>query len=199
MPRNSLGLSPGDEFDVIRQARLHPRDAVGRAYHAGKSTLTNGSRKSRPDRTSAHLPPRLPAPSQMAPLEEETEASVATGDTVSGPLEMALAGPQVDIEGELTSAEPGSRLLAETRRGGLELERNQIRAVHDDDLRAYLRSLGVLGDDGMRTACKYCREIVPVDRVAAVFPLGGSIKVACDKPECQAQLLEAIRQREVNL
>lgn len=89
--------------------------------------------------------------------------------------------------------------LAELRRGGIELERNPLLAVHDDELEAYLRSLGLIDNRGPLVACKFCSEHVAVDHVFAVFPLGGSIKIACDKPECQSALLEAIRQREVRL
>jgi hypothetical protein len=89
--------------------------------------------------------------------------------------------------------------LAERRSGGLALERNPVRAVHNDELSTYLTSLGILGPQGLRIGCKFCGENVTVEHVATVFPLGGSIKIACDKTTCQADLLEAIRLREVRL
>ncbi len=101
--------------------------------------------------------------------------------------------------------EPGAlreprRVMAEIRRGGVELERNGLRAVHEDDLLAYVRSLGIY-DRGSGTVgrCKFCGDDVSIDHVAAVFPLGGAIKVACDKNSCQDDFLEAIRQQRIRL
>jgi hypothetical protein len=92
------------------------------------------------------------------------------------------------------------RRMAEVRRGGVELERNGLRAVHERDLLTYARSLGIY-DQGSRTVgrCKFCGDDVSIDHVAAVFPLGGAIKVACDKSSCRDDFLEAIRQQRIRL
>ena len=100
-------------------------------------------------------------------------------------------------QGPASQIPPG---LAETRRGGIELERNTLLAVHESDLESYLESLGLLHDiRAEKVKCKFCGDLLTLDRVAAVFPLGGSIKVACDRPTCQAELLEAVRQQLVRV
>jgi hypothetical protein len=97
-------------------------------------------------------------------------------------------------------SDPEIARLAETRRGGVELERNSLLAVHESDLETYLQSLGLLQDvRAGKIKCQFCGERLTLDRVAAVFPLGGSIKVACDRPACQAELLETVRQRLVRI
>jgi hypothetical protein len=66
-----------------------------------------------------------------------------------------------------------------------------ISAVHDDDLVHFLDGLGVLDDvrDG-KAKCKFCRQPVDLDNLAAVFPDSGDIKFVCDRRGCLADLAE---------
>lgn len=69
--------------------------------------------------------------------------------------------------------------------------RTTISAVHDDDLVGFLDSLGVLPDVKYGKAkCKFCREVVSLDNLVAVFPESGDIKFLCDRPGCLAYLAE---------
>jgi len=66
-----------------------------------------------------------------------------------------------------------------------------IAAVHDDDLVGFLDSLGVLSDVKRGDArCKFCRQVISLDNLVAVFPESGDIKFVCDKPGCLALLGE---------
>jgi hypothetical protein len=73
-----------------------------------------------------------------------------------------------------------------------------VKAVHDDQLIGYLRSLG-LNPDGVLGRCKFCREDVTIDTLAALFPQGGDLKVVCHRRECLAGLQELIREGVVKL
>lgn len=66
-----------------------------------------------------------------------------------------------------------------------------ISAVHDDDLVGFLDSLGVLSDVKRgEVRCKFCREIISLDNLVAVFPESGDIKFVCDRPGCLAFLAQ---------
>ncbi len=66
-----------------------------------------------------------------------------------------------------------------------------ISAVHDDDLVGFLDSLGVLSDlERGEVKCKFCREVINLNNLVAVFPESGDIKFVCDKPACLARLAE---------
>ena len=66
-----------------------------------------------------------------------------------------------------------------------------IAAVHDDDLVVFLSGLGVLNDvKNGRATCKFCRQTVSLDNLAAVFPESGDIKLVCDRQGCLASLAE---------
>ena len=71
-------------------------------------------------------------------------------------------------------------------------EKNVISAVHDDDLVGFLKGLGVLAEvERGRAKCKFCREAVTLDNLAAVFPESGDVKFVCDKPGCLKKLAES--------
>jgi hypothetical protein len=73
-----------------------------------------------------------------------------------------------------------------------------VKAVHDDQLVGYLRSLG-LNPAGILGHCKFCRDDVTVDNLAALFPESGDLKVVCHRRECLAGLQELIRDGVVKL
>jgi hypothetical protein len=74
----------------------------------------------------------------------------------------------------------------------------KLKAVYDDDLVAYLRSLG-LRLDGPRSRCKFCRTQVTLENLAALFPESGTLKVVCHRRECLLSLQELIRDGVVNV
>ncbi|MGA2514720.1 MAG: hypothetical protein ABSG37_14065 [Candidatus Limnocylindrales bacterium] len=87
-------------------------------------------------------------------------------------------------------------LRTETRR---EKETVPIKAVHDDDLVQYLKSLGVSAPGGDLGRCKICSGQVTLDNLAALFPQSGSIKLVCDRAGCLLALQELLREGEVRL
>ena len=74
----------------------------------------------------------------------------------------------------------------------------RMKAVHDDQLIGYLRSLG-LNPEGALGRCKFCRNDVTIDELAALFPQGGDLKIVCHRRECLAGLQELIREGVVKL
>jgi hypothetical protein len=65
-----------------------------------------------------------------------------------------------------------------------------IKAVHDDDLEDFLSSVGILHDILAGEArCKFCRQIVDLDSVQAVFPESGSVRLVCNREGCMNAFL----------
>lgn len=81
----------------------------------------------------------------------------------------------------------------ETRR-----DTKTVKAVYEDDLAAYLRSLG-LEPEGVLGKCKFDGTDVTLANLTALFPLSGSLKLVCSNRECLAGLQELIRDGTVRL
>ena len=77
-------------------------------------------------------------------------------------------------------------------------ETTKVKAVHDNDLVAYIRSLG-LDPESTLGRCKFCGADVTLDNLAALFPQSGSIKFVCPRRECLAGVQELIREGVVRL
>lgn len=73
-----------------------------------------------------------------------------------------------------------------------------VKAVHDDQLVGYLRSLG-LDPVGVLGRCKFCRKEVTIEDLSALFPHGGDLKVVCSRRECLLGVQELIREGAVRL
>lgn len=81
------------------------------------------------------------------------------------------------------------RLKHTLRRG--KLGREDIKAVHDDDLIGFLRSLGLLHDiRSGKIRCKFCHDPIDIEKIQAVFPDSGSISLVCNKEQCIKQFLD---------
>lgn len=76
--------------------------------------------------------------------------------------------------------------------------RNTVKAVYDEQLTGYLRSLG-LNPEGELGRCKFDSTPVTVENLAALFPQSGSLKLVCSNRECIAGLQELIRDGVVRL
>jgi len=75
------------------------------------------------------------------------------------------------------------------------MKKRLVEAVHDDDLRTFLNSLGLLDRilNG-EFACLHCSDKITLDNLSAVFPCEGNICLACSKFEClnaMQQLVDA--------
>jgi hypothetical protein len=75
---------------------------------------------------------------------------------------------------------------------------NTVKAVYDEQLNGYLRSLG-LNPDGVLGKCKFDGTDVSVENLTALFPQSGSLKLVCSHRECMAGLQELIREGVVRL
>lgn len=71
------------------------------------------------------------------------------------------------------------------------LAKENISAVHDDDLLTFLESIGLLHSvRAGKEKCKFCRETIDISSIQTIFPDSGSIKIACNREECIQQFLE---------
>lgn len=69
------------------------------------------------------------------------------------------------------------------------LKKSKIKAVHDSDLNSVLLSLGVLQKvQNGEAICEYCKGVVNLENLEAVFNKGGIIKFICSKPDCISKL-----------
>lgn len=68
-------------------------------------------------------------------------------------------------------------------------KKTKIKAVHDSDLLEVLKSLGVLEDiENNKATCIFCRDLVSLETIEAIFQKEGRIKFICSKPECISKL-----------
>jgi len=75
-------------------------------------------------------------------------------------------------------------------KGEPQVNKKTLRVVHDDDLEALLRGLGLFGDlmNGL-VQCSLCKQTVTWDNLHSLFPDSGAVKVSCSRPECIKQLV----------
>jgi hypothetical protein len=76
------------------------------------------------------------------------------------------------------------------------MEKRILKAVHDDDLEAVLKALGLYGDlvQG-KISCAFCRDTVSWDNLHSIIPDSGAVKCGCSRPECVKRLLAWIDER----
>lgn len=71
------------------------------------------------------------------------------------------------------------------------MSKKKLKAVHDDDLIAFLEEVGVLDSlKAGRTTCKCCGEPLSIETLEALYPEHGEIRFVCSKPSCLFQLAE---------
>ena len=65
-----------------------------------------------------------------------------------------------------------------------------ISAIHDDDFRDYLKTLGVLrGVEKGELTCSFCSQQLTLENIAALYPRRGTVRAVCDRPECVKRLM----------
>lgn len=69
------------------------------------------------------------------------------------------------------------------------LQREKLRAVHDNDLEQFLASIGVLDQvvDGYHK-CVICDTKITMDNLGAVYPKNDKINFVCDRLSCLAKI-----------
>ncbi len=70
------------------------------------------------------------------------------------------------------------------------VEKETLRAVHDDDLEEVLRKLALHADFSHgRLKCAFCNDTINWDNLHSLFPDSGAVKCTCNRPPCVNQLL----------
>lgn len=70
------------------------------------------------------------------------------------------------------------------------MNKGEIKAVHDDDLQVFLKSLGVYDDvQNRKYQCHYCGKIIDLDNLQCVFPHDGKVCFCCAEEECYRMML----------
>lgn len=66
-----------------------------------------------------------------------------------------------------------------------------LKAVHDDDLKTLLESLGVYGriEDG-QCCCLFCGEKISIDNLGSIISHEGEIKFSCNQDKCLQQIVD---------
>ena len=69
------------------------------------------------------------------------------------------------------------------------LQREKVKAVHDDDLEQFLSTIGVLNqiNNGYHH-CIVCNTQITIENLGAVYPKDNKINFVCDRPSCLANL-----------
>ena len=69
------------------------------------------------------------------------------------------------------------------------LQREKLRAVHDNDLEEFLFSIGVL--DQIKSGhhhCMICDTAITIENLGAVYPKENKINFVCDRPSCLSNM-----------
>jgi hypothetical protein len=76
------------------------------------------------------------------------------------------------------------------------MEKQSLRAVHDDNLEAFLKGLGIYGDFvHNKLFCTFCKDTITWDNLHSIFPDSGAIKCSCSRPDCVKLLLAWMDER----
>ena len=78
------------------------------------------------------------------------------------------------------------------QKGGYSLMKDShIKAVHDDDLKSLLSSLGYY--EKVRNGecqCHFCLQTISMNNLGAILPLNGKIAFLCDSADCLQKMIE---------
>lgn len=74
-------------------------------------------------------------------------------------------------------------------------EKETLKAVHDDDLVAFLTKLGLYNKfiNG-KFKCAFCGDVITWDNLHSLFPDSGQVKWCCVRSECQEQFLVRVQE-----
>jgi hypothetical protein len=80
------------------------------------------------------------------------------------------------------------------------MNKDKLKAVHDDDLDILLERLGIIGKfTRQKLKCSFCKTVITKENLHSIFPRSGSIKFVCDNPECVVELSELLREGKVSI
>lgn len=70
------------------------------------------------------------------------------------------------------------------------VEKDEMQAVHNDDLETFLKSLGVYESVVAGTeVCFCCGKIINLDNLQCIFPVDKDIKFCCSEEICYRELV----------
>lgn len=69
------------------------------------------------------------------------------------------------------------------------VQREKLKAVHDDDLEQFLLSIGVLEQikNGLH-CCIVCGTVITIENLGAVYPKDNKINFVCDRLSCFSEV-----------
>ncbi|MDD3692864.1 MAG: hypothetical protein PHX02_03040 [Oscillospiraceae bacterium] len=71
------------------------------------------------------------------------------------------------------------------------MKSNQIKAVHQRDLKKLLKSLKVYDEVKNHTQkCFFCKEVICEQTISAVFPYYNTVCFCCENHQCCSHLLD---------
>jgi len=80
------------------------------------------------------------------------------------------------------------------------MNKEGIKAVHDQDLEVLLERLGMLTKfKHGKLKCKFCKAAITPENLHSLFPQSGIIKVVCDRIECVKELSNLLREGRISL
>ncbi len=81
-----------------------------------------------------------------------------------------------------------------------QLQKEQIHAVHDDDLMNYLDGLDILHKfERGELKCKFCGTTITYQNLHSMFPESGSIKLVCEAADCTMELNKLLAKGDISL
>lgn len=82
----------------------------------------------------------------------------------------------------------------------MEKQKAELNLIHDNDLLEFLKNIELLNPihEG-KVKCKFCKEVITITDINAVFPEEKSIKVCCTKPECIIKFTEYLNDKKYEI
>lgn len=66
---------------------------------------------------------------------------------------------------------------------------NSLKAVYEDDLIGYLKSIGIYDDVvGGKYLCVYCGNKITIENLEVIVPKGNKVDIVCSNKNCLNQL-----------
>lgn len=74
--------------------------------------------------------------------------------------------------------------------------KENLDAIHDDHLEKLLSNLSLLEKlKNGEVKCKFCGGSMTLENINSIFPLGGDIKLTCDKVQCVKDLSSFLNEK----
>ena len=71
------------------------------------------------------------------------------------------------------------------------MRKETIYAVHDRDLKVFLRSLGLLEKIANKEImCVKCKSVISLENIGFIFPSKDRIEICCDSPLCYYEMMQ---------